>query len=185
MTLGVLFRFKGLNLGYHFEGGNMHFQRRFTLGILWIGFFVPVTACLQACAAQSEQETRDVDAQAIEAVLNAQVKAWNEHRIEKFMDTYWKSDKLSFSSGGETTFGWQATLERYQSRYPDGQTMGHLRFDHLKVQRLGDLSAFVLGEWYLKRSDQEMRGNFTLVLRKIDGHWKIVHDHTSLKKEDS
>lgn len=166
------------------RGDKMHFNISFAIAICWVGIFLPVVGFAQDLAVQAEQQSSHGDMQAIESVLAAQVKAWNEHRIEKFMDTYWKSEELSFSSGGETTLGWQATLERYQSRYPDGQAMGKLRFDHLKVQLLSESSAYVLGEWYLKRDEDEMNGNFTLVLRKIDGRWKIIHDHTSLKKEE-
>ena len=66
--------------------------------------------------------------QAIKAVLIAQVEAWNAHDIEMFMETYWNSESLSFSSGGKTTLVWKATLERYQNRYPDGWKMGRLQF---------------------------------------------------------
>jgi ketosteroid isomerase-like protein len=31
----------------------------------------------------------------------------------------------------------------------------------------------------LDRQSEPVQGNFTLVLRKIDGRWVIVHDHTS------
>lgn len=168
-----------------YRGNKMNVNFSSAVTLCWIGAVLSAVAFAQEPAGQAEQRKRDGEVRAIEAVLVTQVKAWNEHRIEKFMETYWKSEELSFSSGGETTLGWQATLERYQSRYPDGQAMGQLRFDHLKVQVLSESSAFVLGEWYLQRRDEEMHGNFTLVLRKIDGAWKIIHDHSSLKEEES
>jgi ketosteroid isomerase-like protein len=39
--------------------------------------------------------------------------------------------------------------------------------------------ALVHGQWKLDRQSEPVSGNFTLVLRKIDGRWLIVHDHTS------
>ena len=30
-----------------------------------------------------------------------------------------------------------------------------------------------------------MDGNFTLVFRIIEGNWKIVHDHSSLREEEA
>jgi hypothetical protein len=36
-----------------------------------------------------------------------------------------------------------------------------------------------LGEWKLERDEEPVSGNFSLVFRKIDGRWVIVHDHTS------
>lgn len=45
---------------------------------------------------------------------------------------------------------------------------------------LGPSSALVLGDWHLKLDAESSDGNFTLVLRKIDGDWKIIHDHSSI-----
>jgi L-asparaginase / beta-aspartyl-peptidase len=118
--------------------------------------------------------TRDVA-----AVLAAQTEAWNRGDLEAFMATYWKSDQLTFSSGGATERGWQATLDRYRRRYPDRAAMGTLSFSDLEVTALGDAAALALGRWHLRREGGDLGGNFSLVLRRIDGAWKIVHDHTS------
>ena len=115
----------------------------------------------------------------IEAVLTKQAAAWNRGDIESFMEHYWKSDQLTFSSGGETTRGWQATKERYLRRYPSREQMGQLKFTQLETTILGDSAALVLGRWNLMRDSSPLEGNFTLVLRRIDGNWVIVHDHTS------
>jgi ketosteroid isomerase-like protein len=116
---------------------------------------------------------------AIEGVLRAQQEAWNGGDVRAFMDHYWKSDELTFSSGGKTTRGWQATLARYRERYPTREKMGRLTLSGLEITPLGDAAALVLGQWKLDRQSEPVGGNFTLVLRKIDGRWVIVHDHTS------
>jgi len=116
---------------------------------------------------------------AIEAVLHAQQEAWNGGNVPAFMDHYWKSEDLTFSSGGTTTRGWQATLDRYQERYPTREKMGRLALSGLEITPLGDAAAMVLGKWRLDGLSEPLGGNFTLVLRKIDGRWVIVHDHTS------
>src|SRR5437879_12391855 len=54
---------------------------------------------------------------AIRAVLDAQVAAWNRGDLEGFMAGYWKSENLTFMSGGTVTHGWQATMDRYRKRY--------------------------------------------------------------------
>jgi beta-aspartyl-peptidase (threonine type) len=95
------------------------------------------------------------------------------------MEHYWKSDELTFSAGGQTTRGWQNTLERYRQRYPTVEKMGRLTFDHLEVQPLDETAALVLGQWRLAREDDALDGNFSLIVRKLDGRWLIVHDHTS------
>jgi len=121
------------------------------------------------------------DAEAMHAILFRQGDAWNRGDIETFMGAYWQSPELTFSSGGETTRGWDETLARYRKRYPDRAAMGKLTFSALETQMLGTDAAFTLGQWKLERTEP-VRGNFTLVWRKIDGSWRIVHDHSSALK---
>jgi beta-aspartyl-peptidase (threonine type) len=117
----------------------------------------------------------------VRAVLDAQVAAWNRGDLEGFMAGYWRSPELVFCSGATVTKGWDATLERYRRRYQvEGREMGRLGFDEVEVQPLGDGAAFARGAFRLHMSDgREPHGRFTLILRRIDGAWRIVHDHTS------
>ena len=125
----------------------------------------------------------------IEQILTTQAQCWNDGDIEGFMETYWKSENLTFSSGGKTTRGWQATLDNYKKSYPKDE-MGQLTFDGLEVTMLSEEAALVLGKWHLVmaqdegKPDQAKDGNFSLVLRKMDGAWKIVHDHSSTLEEE-
>lgn len=121
------------------------------------------------------------EAKEIEEILSSQAIAWNKKDIDGFMQTYWRSPQLTFSSGGNTTRGWQATLERYKTKYPP-EKMGELTFDQLETTMLGDSAALVLGRWHLKFSEKKSDGNFSLVLKKIDGNWKIIHDHSSIEE---
>jgi len=120
---------------------------------------------------------------AIEAVLRAQEEAWNRGDIDAFVDYYWKSDELTFSSGGKTTRGWTDTLNRYRTRYPTPEKMGHLMMSKLEITPLGREAALVLGQWNLARESEPLAGNFSLVLRKIGDRWLIIHDHTSRAEE--
>jgi ketosteroid isomerase-like protein len=115
----------------------------------------------------------------IEAVLAAQEQAWNRGDIDEFMKHYWNSDDLTFSSGGETTRGWTSTRDRYRQRYATREQMGQLKFSGLETNLLGDSAALVLGQWRLTLEKSSVGGNFSLVMRRIDGHWLIIHDHTS------
>ena len=123
--------------------------------------------------------TADDTAKEIEAVLSRQAEAWNRGDIDGFMEHYWKSEALTFSSGGQTTRGWKSTKENYQRRYPTQEKMGRLTFSELEITTLGENAALVLGHWRLARDESPVGGNFSLVCRKIDGKWVIVHDHTS------
>lgn len=110
--------------------------------------------------------------------LTTQAAAWNAGDIEAFMEPYWQSPELTFSSGGRVTRGWEATLANYRERYPTREAMGNLTFTDLEVTRLDDKAALVLGRWKLER-EEPTGGTFTLVLRRDAGRWTIVHDHTS------
>lgn len=129
----------------------------------------------------SQLRLRDAHAEtraAIEAVLAQQAEAWNKGDIAAFMEHYWKSDELTFSSGGQTTRGWQATKDNYLKRYPTREQMGKLTFAQLEITPLESTAALVLGRWKLERQSP-VGGNFSLVLRREGGRWLIIHDHTS------
>lgn len=117
----------------------------------------------------------------IRAVLDAQVAAWNAGKLEEFMDGYWRSPNLTFFSGGRKLSGWDATIERYRKTYQaDGKEMGKLQFSDLDIQLMGNAAAVVRGRWELTMSDGKKPGGlYTLVFRKFNDGWKIVHDHTS------
>jgi len=135
----------------------------------------------RATPGETELSTGEADSirVAVEAVLRAQEEAWNRGDIDAFVDHYWKSDALTFSSGGKTTRGWTETLNRYRQRYPTPEKMGHLTMSKLETTPLGSGAALVLGEWNLARESEPLNGNFSLVLRKIGDRWLIIHDHTS------
>jgi ketosteroid isomerase-like protein len=117
----------------------------------------------------------------IAATLNVQVRAWNRGDLEGFMQGYWNSPELTFSSGGAVTKGWQPTLERYRRRYQSvGSEMGKLSFDDVQISVLDSDSAFVRGRWHLTMSNGKKPGGlFTLIVRRKPEGWRIVHDHTS------
>ena len=120
---------------------------------------------------------------AVESILRVQEDAWNRGDIDAFMEHYWKSEALTFSSGGKTTRGWTETLNRYRERYPTPEKMGRLKFSGLEITPLGDSAALVLGQWNLERESEPLSGNFSLVVRKFDDRWLIIHDHTSRMME--
>lgn len=117
--------------------------------------------------------------QAVLKVLDTQRLAWNKGNLEEFMQTYWKSDSLLFVGQSGPKYGWQTTLDNYRKSYPDKAAMGILSFDIKDVRFISSNDAFVLGAWHLQREKDQPHGYFTLVLKKINGEWKIVSDHSS------
>lgn len=131
--------------------------------------------------ADNSEEARDQAEEGIKHLLVAQVEAWNKGNLEGFMGGYWHSPDLTFFSGGDIAKGWQAALQRYQRRYQGtGKEMGHLEFQDLNIDLLGPRAAVVTGKWQLTMSDGKTpHGLFTLILKRLQNGWRIVHDHTS------
>ena len=115
----------------------------------------------------------------IEGLLEKQVEAWNEGDLEKFMETYWNSEKLVFIGSRGPTYGWQATLENYKKGYPDKAAMGKLIFTILEISKIDKKTVFVIGKFELAREIGDIRGHYTLVIQKIGNQWLIVSDHSS------
>lgn len=125
------------------------------------------------CFAQSKDET------AIRQLLNEQTLAWNQGDIGRFMKTYWENDSLMFIGKSGVTYGWINTLNNYKKNYPDTAAMGKLSFDILLVKRLSFEYFQVVGKWRLERSIGNLSGHYTLLLKKINGKWVIIADHSS------
>ncbi|QXU40754.1 DUF4440 domain-containing protein [Pedobacter sp. D749] len=121
----------------------------------------------------------DKDKQAILNLLEKQRTDWNKGDVESFMQGYEKSDSLLFVGKSGPTYGWQKTLDNYKKGYPDKSAMGFLVFGIKKVDFLNPDLAFVLGSWNVKREKDELKGYFTLLIKKIKGEWKVVADHSS------
>jgi ketosteroid isomerase-like protein len=119
------------------------------------------------------------EVEAISGVLAAQVAAWNRGDLATFMDSYWRSEELRFASGDTPVRGWADALRRYRSTYPDRTDMGELRMSDIEISILAPDAATAFGRWRLAQAAGSPGGLFTLVLRKIDGRWLIIHDHTS------
>ena len=147
--------------------------------------FLFVTSALSQETNREVENSKQQKAK-IESLLKTQTQKWNQGDLEGFMETYWKSEKLTFSSRGITTRGWKATLAKYKKNYQgNDKEMGHLTFGKLEIELLSKNIALVLGNWHLKMKDtsNNVEGNFSLVLKTIDGKWKIVHDHSSSIKK--
>ena len=127
------------------------------------------------------EQFRAAAEEGIKHMLVSQIEAWNRGQLEGFMQGYWRSPDLTFFSGATVTKGWESTLQRYRQRYKsEGKEMGQLVFQELNIDLLNRRAAVVTGQWQLTMSDgKKPHGLFTLIVKKMPGGWRIVHDHTS------
>jgi ketosteroid isomerase-like protein len=156
--------------------------------LLFLGIILPLMF-LSLRTLKGETKSEETAKRDIQKVLDDQVVAWNKGDLDGFMAGYWKSDDLTFYSGSDKTYGWQATFDRYQKRYKsEGKEMGTLTFRELQIEPVGPDTAVVRGRWRLVFAKPEgwfgrlftIRGGlFTLIFKKKPQGWCIVHDHTS------
>lgn len=123
--------------------------------------------------------TQSKDEQEIRQLLATQTQTWNRGDIEGFMQTYWKSDSLMFIGKSGVHFGWQETLNNYKKSYPDTTAMGKLSFEIITIKKLSPEYYYVVGKWMLKRSIGDLGGHYDLLMKKINGNWYIISDHSS------
>ncbi len=140
--------------------------------------FLFVAACATSPAALTDKEKASETA-AITALLEAQDVAWNKGDIDGFMQGYWQSPELRFASGGTVTRGYDQTVARYKTTYSTPGLMGTLETGDHEIIVLSPDAAIAHGHWQLTRAVDAPSGLYTLVLRKIDGNWRIVSDTTT------
>jgi len=120
----------------------------------------------------------DTDSKSIKETIAYQVAEWNKGNVDGFMSGYWQSEEFTFQSGNKRLLGYATLAAMYKKNYA-GAKMGTLTFTDIVLKPLADGLYLVLGRWNVKTTDSEKEGLFTLIFKNIDGHWKIIHDHSS------
>jgi ketosteroid isomerase-like protein len=126
-----------------------------------------------------KSQAEDRNAAAVRAVIEAQAAAWNRGDVTGYMEGYAKEETTTFISGDTITRGWQTVHDRYKSRYDTREKMGTLAFSELEFKPLSEFYIMATGRWQLTRASDTPHGRFTLIFRRTNAGWRIVHDHTS------
>ncbi len=132
-----------------------------------------IFSCLTAMNTVSAQNG---DVAAIKAILIEQQEAWSNNDLEGFMEGYWKSDSLTYYSGGKITQGWQTTLDNYKKGYPTKTDTGKLNFKIGAITKITEDAYYVMGQYFLSLEAGDRNGTFMIIFKKINGEWKIVAD---------
>lgn len=142
---------------------------------------------LLACGTASEGTAdRDViPTTALEAaateILDASAESWNAGDLEGFISHY--HGDATFAGSRGLIRGAEAVRQLYADGYwASGAPEDALSFEVLHARGTAPASGVVFGRYTLAdRSTDDISGTgyFSLVLQRLDGAWKIVHDHSS------
>jgi alpha-L-fucosidase len=142
----------------------------------------PVCPAISEFGLYLKSSSADPDQAAKDEILNSMKQSqdyWNNGDLEGFMHNYWHSDSLKFIGKTGITYGWDATLKRYKTSYPDKAKQGTLKFDYIHLDKISEDAWSQVGKYTLIRGKETSSGHFMLLWRKINGQWRIIADHSS------
>ncbi len=140
--------------------------------------WVVAIGVLAACSAQ-ETPPPDPTATAV-ALLRASSEAWNRGDLEAFVDDYARDSTTTFVADGRVQYGWDWIHDNYSRWWDLGSERDSLRFEDVATRSLGSDYLLTTARFVLFRGDSvTAAGPFTLVMKRIEGAWKIIHDQTA------
>lgn len=140
-------------------------------------FRMRVARRAQSAVASTEREAwRDA-----QALLDHGAATWNRGDLEGFLSDYLPGERTSFVTQQRVLHGVAAIRERYVARYfAPGAHRDSLHFEGLEVDVLAADAVNAIAYYVLQRGDSvTARGPTSLVMRRVNGRWYIVHDHSS------
>jgi uncharacterized protein (TIGR02246 family) len=134
----------------------------------------PQVECSKVAAAD-----RDVEKQAILAVISRMEQAWNRGDFHGYMQGFANPDVI-FVSRGEFQKDWQGTLDHYIRDYGgSSDTRGTLHFFDIRIELLGPDAAQLISRYRLDRPRNAQDGINTRLMRKRGDKWVIALNHVS------
>lgn len=113
----------------------------------------------------------------LEQMMQASADAWTNDDLDAFMLAFHNSPDLTFAIPTGITKGWQSLKERYAPSI----VKSNLWFTDIETTVITADTALVFARFHnvMKEDGSYSTGLTTLLCKKIDGNWVIVHDHSS------
>ena len=113
----------------------------------------------------------------LEKMMHASAIAWTADDLDAFMKSFWNDDDLTFAIPPGITKGWGPLKERYANSI----AKSNLWFTDIETTVITADTALVFARFHnvMKEDESYSTGLTTLLCKKIDGDWVIVHDHSS------
>ncbi|HEX6535994.1 MAG TPA: DUF4440 domain-containing protein [Gemmatimonadaceae bacterium] len=149
-------------------------------GALRLALLSLVAACAPAHAGTASAAPDGAPRAEIAAMMERSAGAWNRGDLDAFVDDYLDSDRTTFVGRRGIIRGRAAIRQVYAPRFGPGGVRDSLSFEQLEVDPLAPGVAHVLAYYVLSRGDSVVaRGPTSLVMLRVNGRWRIVHDHSS------
>jgi uncharacterized protein (TIGR02246 family) len=112
------------------------------------------------------------------ALMDRGAASWNRGDLETFMDDY--TDSATYVGSRGLLHGRTAIAAHYAPRFAVGAARDSLSFRGLEVRLVAEELAQVVATYVLTRGDSvTAMGPTSLLMRRVDGRWRILHDHSS------
>jgi ketosteroid isomerase-like protein len=118
--------------------------------------------------------------QDVQAAFGGWTEKWNAGDLEGYLAAYADSDQTRYCAGSKVIRG----KENIAAHYRERGTSGHLSVVEFEAQAMGDdnfKDGLVFGQFELVMEGDGTRhtGAFTVHVRKINGLWRILSDHSA------
>ncbi len=132
----------------------------------------PTASPTQADPAQIRRE--------ILGVLDHGARAWDAGNLDEFLSDYLPDSGTTFITKTGVLHGIDAIRGVYAARFAPGARRDSLHFQNVEVDVLAPDVVNTIAWYVLTRGDSiTARGPTSLVMRRVNGRWRIVHDHSS------
>jgi uncharacterized protein (TIGR02246 family) len=120
----------------------------------------------------------------LEAMFARAAANWNAGNLDAFVDDYLPSDSTTYIGGRGMVRGPAAIRASYAPMFTGRIVRDSLSFEILDVDPLAPDIVNFIGRYTLTRrldgrDSVTARGPTSLLLRRVNGRWRIVHDHSS------
>lgn len=112
-------------------------------------------------------------------------RSWNRGDLDAFLEDYAPGDAPTFVTPRTLLRGRTAIRGVYAARFAPGAVRDSLSFELQDVDVIDTDVTHVIATYILARRLTDGRDSVTskgptsLLMRRIDGRWRIVHDHSS------
>lgn len=140
-----------------------------------------LTLLALGCASQRDAYPSPTDTlnatDELNQMMHDSATAWTNDDLDAFMLAFHNSPDLVFAIPTGITRGWQPLKERYAKSIAKSS----LYFTDVEVTVITPEVALVFAQFHniMKDNGSYATGLTTLLCKKINGNWVIVHDHSS------